>query len=333
MATETTCEVLIVGGGLAGLMAARTLLHGGHKVILLDKGRGVGGRLATRRVGNGVADHGAQFFTMRDPEFKTLVDGWVKHDIAYVWSMGWSDGSLADTPRDGHPRYAVSGGMNALAKLLSQGLDCRLDTQVTALRKGNDEWVVETSTGSSYRAHAVLMTAPVPQTLALLRAGSVVLPEDAASALEAITYDPCLCGLFRIDGDVYLPEPGALQRPYAEIAWIADNHRKGISPNARILTLHASPSYSRAHYDDSDEMLVNRFRAELASFMKTDAHILEAEIKRWRYSQPSALYPERCLVIREQNLVFAGDAFGGPRIEGAALSGIAAGHALHTLWD
>jgi hypothetical protein len=333
MATDTTCDVLILGAGLSGLMAARTLMQSDHSVILLDKGRSVGGRLATRRMGDGLADHGAQFFTVRDPEFGSFVDQWVKYDIAYVWSMGWSDGSNADTPRDGHPRYAIRGGLNALARRLSEGLDCRVDTQVTAVRHAGDDWTVETTSGTAYHARAVLMTAPVPQSLAMLRAGSAVLPDDAQAALERIAYDPCVCGLFWIEGDVYLPEPGALQRPYAEIAWIADNTRKGISPLARILTLHASPTFSRAHYDDPDETLINRFRAELASFMKTDATIHEAQIKRWRYSQPTVLHPDRCLIVREQKIVFAGDAFGEPRIEGAALSGIHAGRALLTLFD
>jgi hypothetical protein len=303
------------------------------KVILLDKGRSVGGRLATRRVGDGLADHGAQFFTVREPEFQGFVDGWVKHDIAYVWSLGWSDGSNADTPRDGHPRYAVRGGMNMLAKRLSEGLDCRVDTQVTAVRHGGDGWTIETANGIAYHARALLLTAPVPQSLALLRAGGASLPDEAQAALERIAYDPCICGLFWIDGEVHLPEPGALQRPYAEIAWIGDNTRKGISPLARILTLHGNPAFSRAHYDAPDEMLINRFRAELASFMKTDTTIREAQIKRWRYSQPSALHPDRCLIIREQKIAFAGDAFGEPRVEGAALSGIHAGRALLTVFD
>lgn len=333
MTTEKTCDVLILGAGLSGLMAARTLMRSDHKVILLDKGHSVGGRLATRRVGDGLADHGAQFFTVREPEFQGFADQWVKYDIAYIWSMGWSDGSIADTPRDGHPRYAVRGGMNALAKRLSEGLDCRVNAQVTAVRQGGDGWTVETADGTAYYAHALLMTAPAPQSLALLRAGSATLPDEAQSALERISYDPCVCGLFWIEGEVYLPEPGALQRPYAEVAWIADNTRKGISPNARILTLHGSPAFSRAHYDDTDEKLVNRFRAELASFMKTDATIREAQIKRWRYSQPAVLHPDRCLVVREQKLAFAGDAFGEPRIEGAALSGIHAGRALLSLFD
>ncbi|MCZ2097620.1 MAG: FAD-dependent oxidoreductase [Anaerolineae bacterium] len=121
MTQAIATDVLVVGAGLAGLMAARTLVEQGARVIVVDKGRSVGGRLATRRIDGGVADHGAQFFTVRDPAFGAFVERWITEGLVFEWSRGWSDGSLSVT-RDGHPRYAVRGGMNALAKHLAKGL-------------------------------------------------------------------------------------------------------------------------------------------------------------------------------------------------------------------
>ena len=112
-------DILIVGAGLSGLMAANSLRGSGLHVMLVDKGRSVGGRLATRRIGPGKADHGAQFFTVRSPKFKSWVDEWLATELVYKWSMGWSDASLdadINAVSDGYPRYAVHGGMNALAK-------------------------------------------------------------------------------------------------------------------------------------------------------------------------------------------------------------------------
>lgn len=334
MVEAVRTDILIVGAGLSGLMAATILKRAGQHVVLLDKGRSVGGRLATRRVGAGEADHGAQFFTVRDENFQTFVNDWiVNEDIVYVWSHGWSDGSTADNPQDGYPRYSVRGGMNALAKHLAVGLDVRLDVQIERVAYYSEEWAAQTADGSTYQAKALLLTPPVPQSLKLLENGGAALTADDIAALSIIEYAPCLCGLFLIEGDVYLPEPGALQRPYAEIAWIADNQRKGISPHARVLTLHANNDFSRQNYDATDGVLLERFTAELGSFMSPDAHILEAQIKRWRYSQPTTLHPERCLQADGLPLVFAGDAFGGARIEGAALSGLAAAGALLSLVD
>ncbi len=328
MPESVQTDVLIVGAGMSGLMAAQALKARAVQTLLVDKGRSVGGRMATRRLGEGVADHGAQFFTVRDPAFQAHVDAWQEAGLVFVWSRGWSDGSVTDTPRDGHPRYAVHGGLNALPKFIARDLDCHLDVTLDKITRDEDGWHGWAGDEAEYRARVLLLTPPVPQSLALLSAGSVALhPEDAA-ALERIEYAPCLCAMFVIEGDVYLPDPGALQRPYADMAWIADNMRKGISPAGRVITMQASFEYSRAHFDAPDGEVTARFTAELVPFMKPDAHIREVQIKRWRYAQPTSLYPDRCKAARGLPLIFAGDAFAGPRVEGAALSGLAAAQAV-----
>ena len=324
-------DVLIVGAGLAGLLAARTLGDRGVRSLVLDKGRNPGGRIATRSMDGGLADHGAQFFTVRDPLFRTMVDGWLENGLAFEWSRGWSDGSLAAT-RDGQPRYAINGGMNALAKHLARGLDVRLNVKLMAARPVDGGWEVEDANGSRQRARSLLLTPPVPQSLALLKEGGFWLSQELYDALTSIEYEPCLTGLFHVEGNVALPHPGAIQRPHAPIYWIADNQRKGISPDVKILTLEASPSYSRQLYDRTDEDILKSFRVDLQPFLAQSGHVVSAQLKRWRYSQPITNYPERCLVVEGQApLVFAGDAFGEARVEGAVLSGIAAGDALVSL--
>ncbi|MBL8163373.1 MAG: FAD-dependent oxidoreductase [Anaerolineae bacterium] len=323
-------DVLIVGAGLAGLIATRTLAAAGLRVTLLDKGRSVGGRLATRRIGGGVADHGAQFFTVRSPEFAAVVEGWLDAGVVYRWSDGFSDGTRPLDTYDGHPRYATRGGMNALAKHLAAELaasaSIRTDNRVTSVLPQAEGWQVVTESSDTYNSRALLLTSPVPQSLALL--GAVPLSEEQRRALQQVAYAPCLAGLFVVDGAVSLPEPGALQRPDSPISWIADNQRKGISPGARVITVHASPDVSRQFYDQADDVALAYLREALLPFLETPGSIREAELKRWRYALPTALYPERYLLAGPPYLAFAGDAFGEARIEGAALSGKAAGAAL-----
>ncbi len=67
---------------MSGLLAANKLQEAGWRVTVLDKGRGVGGRMATRRFGGGSFDHGAQFFTARSDEFKEMVEDWRKAGAA-----------------------------------------------------------------------------------------------------------------------------------------------------------------------------------------------------------------------------------------------------------
>ena len=59
--SERDADVLVVGAGMAGVTAAAELRRAGRRVLVLDKGRAVGGRLASRGVGAATFDHGAQF--------------------------------------------------------------------------------------------------------------------------------------------------------------------------------------------------------------------------------------------------------------------------------
>jgi predicted NAD/FAD-dependent oxidoreductase len=318
-------DALIVGAGMAGLSAAQKLRANGARAIVLEKEQKLGGRLATWQMGGGRADYGAQFFTTRTTDFRAAVDQWLAIGLVYEWSRGWSDGSLAPPADDGYPRYAVKGGFRELMEYIAADLDVRLGRPIAAVELAGNGWVVADQARQRYAASAVLLTPPVPQSLALLDASGVQLAADDRHVLEQIDYAPCLCGLFLVDGEVHLPEPGALQQPGAAISWIADNQHKGISPEARIITVHAGELLSRELWEKESPIVLQHLQAALVPFLGRPAIIREAQLKRWRYATPTTIHPQCCLVAQNlPPLVFAGDAFGGPRVEGAALSGWAA---------
>ncbi|MFM8703967.1 MAG: FAD-dependent oxidoreductase, partial [Planctomycetia bacterium] len=124
--TLQTVDVAIVGAGIAGLVAARELSLAGCSVVVLEKSRGVGGRMATRRIGQAVCDHGAQFFTVRGRAFGGIVAE--AHDAGAVgqWCDGVSrataNGSGMLPPGDGHPRWRGTAGMTDLPKHMSSAL-------------------------------------------------------------------------------------------------------------------------------------------------------------------------------------------------------------------
>jgi predicted NAD/FAD-dependent oxidoreductase len=150
--------------------------------------------------------------------------------------------------------------------------------------------------------------------------------------LARIAYAPCLCGLFWLEGALALPAPGALQRPGADISWVADNQAKGISPDATLITVHASPAYSQANYDAPDEELLATFQAALQPFTAGRVQTHAVQLKRWRYALPTVIHPDRFLQAQGlPPLLFGGDAFGHPRIEGAALSGLAMGERIEEM--
>lgn len=326
---NTEVDVLVVGAGLTGLTAANELQKHLLRVIVVDKGRKPGGRLATKQLGPGVADVGAQYFTTRTPEFQTQVEQWLTQGLVYRWSTGWSDGSLTEIKPYGHFRYAVTGGMEELAKHLAEGVDVRLQKQIVALTPLARGWQAQDEAGEIYTSRAVLFTAPAPQSLAILNQSEVLLAHQNQIALERIEYAPSLTALFLIDGAANLPEPGAIRRPNMPISWIADNHRKGISPEATVITLQTTPAYGRQLWEATDTEILTILYEGLQPFLTPTSKLVESSLKRWRYALPTTLHTDRYLLAKNRPiLVFAGDAFGSPLIEGAVLSGTSASIAI-----
>ncbi len=173
------------------------------------------------------------------------------------------------------------------------------------------------------------MTPPVPQSLALLEAGTVELPSIIAASLEAVTYDPCIALLALTREASAIPAPGGIQFTAGPIRWMADNQQKGISPRAVALTIHASAAFSEANWEMEDRTIAEQLLTAAARYIRGE--IAGYQVHRWRFSQPRELYPGRCVVVPgEHPLIFAGDAFEGPKIEGAAHSGMCAADRLLT---
>jgi hypothetical protein len=302
-------------------MAATTLQAAGHEVVVLDKGRSPGGRLATRRIGGATLDHGAQFFTVRTETFAAHVDAWRREGLVEEWCRGF------DPPGDGHPRYRVTGGMNALAKRLARGLDVRCGHLVFAVRPGTRHaWSVALDDGTDVEADAVVVTAPVPQSFSLLVTTGVEMPAE----LLGTEYDRTLALLAVLDGPSAVPEPGGVPQPDDTVSFVADNWAKGVSA-VPALTLHASPRWSEEHWDDDRDDLLAALERHAAPWLGA-ARIVERQVKRWRFATPRRTWPDPCWRASDGRgaLVLAGDAFAGPRMEGAACSGLAAAAAVLT---
>ena len=316
VSNEFTTDVLVIGAGMAGLIAAAELQRAGRSVRVLDKGRGVGGRLASRRIEGVTFDHGAQCFTLGDPRLAADTFRTRFGDTVVEWGPG----------TESQCRWRGTPSMSAVPKRLAQGLDVRLEITVTALRQDGDRWSALTASGGTFSAGSVVLTPPVPQALVLLDAGGVVLPPALRSRLTAIEYDRCLAVMALLDGPSRIPPPGGIAPASGPIAWITDNVQKGIASEPAV-TLHATPAFS-VEYWDRDRLESGRLLLD-AGAKWLGAGVRTFQVHGWRYSQPRVADPDRCLVVGESPLlVLAGDGFGGGGVEGAALSGMAAAEAI-----
>jgi len=323
-------DVLVVGAGVAGLVGARLLELAGHRVTVVDKGRRPGGRMATRRVGEAVFDHGAQFVTLREPELAAETARWRERGWLVEWFRGAPDlgaGSHAPPAADdgGHPRFRGAPYQRALPEALAAELaDVRCSVHLEALAHDGDRWRASGRTHDgealALAADALLCTPPAPQALALLAAGDTRLPSGVDAMLRAVTFDPCLAVLAVPRGPVALPSPGAVRLPdHPVLDFVADNHAKGVSPVPSV-TVHASAAYSRAHLDGDRAAAAREVLDAAEELLGCAADVVH--VHGWRYSAPSSSCDDRAPGGTLPGPVrFAGDAFTGGRAEGAALSG------------
>ena len=182
----------------------------------------------------------------------------------------------------------------------------------------------------------VVLTAPVPQALDLMRAGGLVggggclADPESIEQLERVAYDPCFALMLVLDRPSRVPSPGGIQFPAdgsGPIAWLADNQQKGISA-VPSLTIHAGGRFSREHFDAAPDEVATILLDAARPWIDGDpaTAVVERSLHRWKFALPTTILPAPLVVVTQAPpVVCCGDAFAGPRVEGAASSGLAAG--------
>jgi predicted NAD/FAD-dependent oxidoreductase len=323
-------NVLILGAGVSGLTAARVLAENHCPVQLVEKGRGVGGRVATRRLGErdqprGRWDHGAQFASFRSNSLANSLKHWQCLYLMEPWLPGFRDPDVS--------RCRPTGGMNEFAKALAYDLPVHRSQRIVRLQQDPGGWTAESDQGETFQASRILSTLPMPQFLDLLRASNLGLEADETALLEQVHYERTLTLLAELDGSSGLGDGGYVRVKTGILNTLIDQHQKGIS-QAHTLIAHASPSFSLEWYERDRNAAASVIRAAVQE--KIQSRILETQIHGWKFSQAVQRIPLPFLQL-SNGLLLAGDGFAAgdesvepdlpPRIESAMLSGRAA--ALH----
>lgn len=321
-------NVLIIGAGIAGAVAARSLSNAGLKVTVLDKGRGAGGRCTTRRKDELTFDHGAQYFTARGDAFKNAIAKWEQAGVVKRWDarlVEWKDGELR--PMSDHARWVSVPGMSQLARHLLEGIDVRYEQQVERINHEQNRWTIQTAGGQSPGGFAkLLLTVPSVQCQTLL---SDAAPDLAQRAGEAEML-PCWAGMLAFDEPIELPFDGAKLGDDSPISWLARDSSKPGRPASPPETwvLHASPEWSQANLEcDRDEvgaLLLQGFDDICKSHDVEAASPSVVRSHRWRYAQASKTLETPTLEDETRGLYIAGDWLMAGKVEGAFQSGTAA---------
>lgn len=336
-------DVIIVGAGISGLAAAQKLIAAGLKVCVLEKSRGLGGRLATRRVqtphGEVLVDHGAQYFTCRSSAFRELLTPLIEQGIVAVWCEEIStltpEGIVPASKEHIYPRYCCPHGMTALAKVLAEDLTIERDTKVSKLMVTTDShWQVTTETGQVFRARALILTPPPRQSFALL--GSIVDGIEGLATARNVEVEPCLAVVAG-----YEPTRNLNKIPFglrwqsdSVLSWSAVDSSKRFNPPVPVLVFHTTPKFASDHEVDDHQSLIAQVLEHATQKLHPYIPLVQPEwsfVHYWRYAQPTNPLPGEWVGSAvPAPLILSGCWCNEGRVEGAFLSGQAAAQGLLT---
>ena len=294
--------IVIIGSGLAGLACARRLAEAGLTPIVLDKGRGIGGRVATRRVGDLQFDHGAQFVNAHGAGFAAVLGG--------LSVQGWQDGR-------GRTHSVGVPGMSAIPMALEAGLDIRQGVAVTGLRQDGDGWLLDLQ-GGPLRASRVVVTVPAPQVAGLLGAAHPLVAE-----LAPVRLAPCLT----LMAAVTAAAPFITRQDSGDpLSWIAQDSAKPGRPKGAgtLWVAQAGEAFSREHLEKTQEEIAALMLPLLCDRLGvTPGLVTHAAAHRWRYARVTQALGQPFLRSPDGTLYLGGDWCIGPRVEAAWTSGTA----------
>jgi predicted NAD/FAD-dependent oxidoreductase len=285
----------IVGAGLCGLAAAADLVAAGREVAVFDKSRGIGGRLATRRVDAMSFDHGAP-----------CANG----DAAFLDWLGTLGAEVRDGAGRGRP------GMSALLKPLAQRLDLEGGAEVAAIRPASRGWTLTATDGAALGAYdAVILAIPAPQVRRLL-------PPDVpgAEALDVVRMAPGWALLAGFEAPLDLPD--ALP-PSGDIARAA---RQG--PGDEAWVVHFTSAFTRDTLETEKDAILPDLMARFAALAGPLPPTTYAAAHRWRHARTEVALGAPFVGDPDAGLLIGGDWTLGPDAGHAWASGRAMARAL-----
>ncbi|MEK7703361.1 MAG: NAD(P)-binding protein [Myxococcota bacterium] len=251
--------VIVVGAGISGLVCARALQEGGRGVQVLERGRGIGGRLATWRHAAMAIDYGALFVHGSHPELvrelealpEGRLDGWPER----VAGKGSPCQPRAFAPRE--RRFAWAQGVSHWPKAIARTLEVRRETRVTGIRVEGDHFVIDAD-GQPERATPTLVLAmPSEESLALLAQLKLEVAE-LVSARHLLRMLPSLSSLTvaaTYAGNAPLPD---WQMLYPEssgvLQLVSVESSKRPHVGVPTLVLQARPAWSQLRLDEPAEV-------------------------------------------------------------------------------
>jgi hypothetical protein len=330
-------DVVIIGAGMAGLVCAQQLSQAGYSVLVVEKSRGFGGRVATRRINNTCADHGACYLKPKGKFMAQFIERLVERNVVQVWDGTFME-KVQNIVSSMQPRYISSTGMSSIAKFLAQGLDVTLEKRVIGVHLDADnQWRLVLESHQSITAKAVVIAIPAPQALALLEPleGSI-LNHTFINKLRSVEFFPSISVMAGYPvASIPLPQWKAITFDNDNIlGWVGFDSTKRPNPLQPVFVFQSSADFATSNLETQDlQPVAQQMLHAAARSIGFDwlAHPHWLQVHRWRYAFPSTPLQETFLAAQtSQPLVCCGDWCGGNSINGAINSGLNAASALNS---
>jgi predicted NAD/FAD-dependent oxidoreductase len=316
-------KIAIIGAGIAGLTIANKLAAK-NEVIIFDKSRGIGGRMATRRVENYHFDHGAQFFTAKSDEFKEFCQTAYQQGIIDIWDARFCE--IVDNKitrkwqfnNEENPHYVALPQMNNLCKFMAKNLDLRLKEQISKIDFRNQKWALKTIEDKVFSDFDyVILAIPSHQALNLL-------PENFKylQIIKDVQMLPCFSLMLGFKEDLDLDFDAALVKE-SVISWISVNSSKKSRPENFSMLINSSNDWAKENLEDDLELIQQKLLKQLQKIIDFDQNKIDyVNIHRWRYANAKLREAEKSLFDQNLNLALCGDYFISGRVENAFLSAL-----------
>lgn len=296
-------DAVILGAGISGLTLADRLSKVTNNFLVVEKSRGVGGRLATRRDGENLYDHGAQFYKI-SPKHELIFDQlWQSSRVVKDWF------TLNDV------QYRISpNGMTGLTKQLAEGKPLSLNREITLIKIENEVVILTCTDQSVIKCRKLFITAPIPQAVILLERSQISVPQN----IKDVKYAHALVGLFQFEETIDL---SSYQEKISDSIFSISRQDSKFCKNSPTLTVTMTPELSLTYFNDTDENNLKLITDHLKKYLKKEGLILKSQLKKWRYSHP--INPLTCGYVKlNSQIVLAGDGFSGGSINHAVKSGL-----------
>jgi renalase len=334
-------DVAIIGAGMSGLVCAQQLTQAGYAVRVVEKSRGLGGRVATRRLYGTCADHGACYLKPKGELLTRFVELLCQKNILEVWTdtvFKHTADNFISQPQNSSPRYIAPEGMSAIAKFLAQGLDILLNQRVVGITSTPENtWrLILESSNEELTAQAVVVAIPAPQAVMLLTPlGDSLLNAEFLNHLRSVEFSPCISLIAGYAPTCQpMPQWQALTFvDHPDLAWIGLDSSKRPHPQQPHFVLQSSADFAQHYLDTEDLQPMGKYMLQSAA-QTLSLPWLESpdwlQVHRWRYAFPRN--PWQAAVLSADTplpLVCCGDWCGGNLVEDAMLSGLAAANQIN----